>query len=408
MKNLNLVSKIFFAGRILCSPLEALFTLLIFIANAELNASLLQLTIIAIIKPTTSLVAYYVNANFLKHGCRARSYLISLNMLGALPCLLFPFVNNTWFFIASYALFMATRRASYPIWAEVLKINFPLQSISNIVSKGISINYTVIIFIPLILSFWMDLDHAIWKFLFVLLGLFQILYSVILLRLETIFQASEQYEGGYSALIAPIIKSWQLLRKQPEFAKYLMLFFCGGVGIVTLQPMLPIFFKESLNLSYKELTFAFSCCKGVAFLATAPLWAHWVNRVSLYLFNGCINLCSCLFMLALLFSQISVSLVFFAYLIYGVMQAGCELSWNLSGPIFARENESTSHSGLNLALVGVRGCICPLLGQLIFWHSNASVVLIFALGICLFALVYALWLDHSLKSTHTVVKDLST
>jgi hypothetical protein len=46
----------------------------------------------------------------------------------------------------------------------------------------------------------------------------------------------------------------------------------------------------------------------------------------------------------------------YAAYLYGAMQGGSELSWKLSGPIFAKDKHSTPFSSLNLVLVGARGC----------------------------------------------------
>lgn len=79
------------------------------------------------------------------------------------------------------------------------------------------------------------------------------------------------------------------------------------------------------------------------------------------------------------------------------MQAGCELSWNLSGPYFAKESESTFYSSINLAFVGLRGCLCPFIGQLIFIYSNSMTLFICAGLLCLMSGLYALWLNYEHK-----------
>jgi hypothetical protein len=74
-----------------------------------------------------------------------------------------------------------------------------------------------------------------------------------------------------------------------------------------------------------------------------------------------------------------------AYLLYGAMQAGSELSWNLSGPILARNEDSWIYSSVNVASVGIRGCIAPLLGSLLCAHFPSFVVLSLSFILFLFA-----------------------
>jgi hypothetical protein len=67
------------------------------------------------------------------------------------------------------------------------------------------------------------------------------------------------------------------------------------------------------------------------------------------------------------------------------MQAGSELSWNMSGPYFAKDLDSSSYSSLNVLTVGIRGCIAPVIGTLIGSLTNTTVVMSIALLLCVVA-----------------------
>src|SRR4029077_7977956 len=106
-------------------------------------------------------------------------------------------------------------------------------------------------------------------------------------------------------------------------------------------------------------------CKGASFVATSPYWAHWMNKISINLFNCFVCAFAAVFSLFIIESQYVLFSLYAAYLIYGTMQAGSELSWNLSGPIFAESKDSTLYTGVNVAAVGVRGCIAPFLREML-------------------------------------------
>ena len=61
-----------------------------------------------------------------------------------------------------------------------------------------------------------------------------------------------------------LTRGWNLLKENPAFAHYQILFFIGGAGIIGSQSILPFYFKDSLNLSYTQLGIAFSLCKGLS------------------------------------------------------------------------------------------------------------------------------------------------
>jgi hypothetical protein len=79
------------------------------------------------------------------------------------------------------------------------------------------------------------------------------------------------------------------------------------------------------------------------------------------------------------------SWVFFAYIIYGVMQAGSELSWHLSGPVFSGTEDSSPYSSVNVLSAGLRGCVAPCIGALLCSYSNAVIVLMIGGILCLLA-----------------------
>lgn len=152
-----------------------------------------------------------------------------------------------------------------------------------------------------------------------------------------------------------------------------------------MQPALPKFFFDSLHLSYAELAIALSACKGIGFAMTTRYWSSLMNRLNIFRFSAFVTALAALFPLVLLLSKFQVSWLYVSYLIYGVMQAGSELSWHLSGPVFAKKQDSSIFSSVNVATVGIRGCIGPFLGSLLCSHFSAPLVLFICFFLCLMA-----------------------
>ena len=156
----------YLAYRILTAGLEALYTLLIFIVSMQLNATPLQLTLLACAKPVVSLFAFQSTSVVIGKPQRNRFFLWGTSLLASLPCLAFPWVNSVWFYIGAYALFMTTLRASLPVWIEILKTQSKGNPLSATAAKGSAINYFMLIFIPVIIGPWMDYHPEIWRGLF--------------------------------------------------------------------------------------------------------------------------------------------------------------------------------------------------------------------------------------------------
>lgn len=157
-----------------------------------------------------------------------------------------------------------------------------------------------------------------------------------------------------------------------------------------MQPALPRFFIDVLGLSYTELSIALTLCKGVGFALTSQVWANGMQRIDIFRFSSLVTLLGALFPLLLLVAQLHVVWVYLAYLIYGVLQAGSELSWHLSGPIFAKEEDSSQYSSVNVLTVGLRGCAIPQIGAFLCLIASSTSILMLGALSCFVGTVWML------------------
>lgn len=349
-------------------------------------------------KPITSLISFYVSSTLHGRSHLIRPYLILNTIAGVSPCFLFPFVDNPWYYVLAYSIYMITRKAKEPAWIEYLKGHLELPQMSKIISRGTSIAYFIGMFLPPLLSLW--LDDELWKILFLISAILQSLNVINILYLKP--KVSEKIETPnlpyHQKIIDPLRKGYQLLKQNPGFSHYLALFFLGGAGIIAIQPILPKYFDNTLGLSYTQLTLAFSFCKGISYLVSSPIWAKYATKISLYRINALMNILTCFFIGGIMAASFGTEWLYVAYLCYGAMMGGCELSYSLSGPIFSKQGDSAPYSSLNLILVGIRGCICPFLGTLIFTYGGANAVFITAFATCIIGVFYGLWLDIKYRS----------
>jgi hypothetical protein len=405
---------IFIGTKLLSSPLEAMCGLLAFILYKELHASPLQITLLISSKPIVALLSFYGNLIIQNNAKRLKSLIIGSTIISFLPFLLFPLISNVWFFIGAYAIFMMTNRAIIPAWSEILRINLSHQERSKTFSVGSTANYLTNLVVPILISPFIDYYPGIWKPIFLLLAMVHVLNVIVIsfIKIKNLDLASPTEKPPpfsiQSILITPWKNSWFLMKNRQDFRNFQFVFMFGGSGIMLMQPVFPFFFKQTLQFSYTELTLAISFCKGIGFALFSPLWAKKLHQISIHLFNSYVTFLAGLFAVFLIAAAYHSYWAYMAYLIYGIMQAGSELSWNLSGPIFSKEKDSTQFTGVNVALVGFRGCIFPFLGEALFLYSNSLTV--FACGglICLLGCAYSLWNYDYFKKMNEIKSNVST
>jgi hypothetical protein len=377
--------------RILNTPFWALFMMLKFILCKDLKASELQVTAFIVLGPLVSILSVYWSASINKRRDRLLSNVVLANILKYLPFFFFPFIDNPWFFVFAAAVFTMFHRSTVPAWMEILKINLPKNSREQIFAQGTALAFLGDGIFCFLLGWLLDGYHESWRWIFPLTAFISVLSTYFQMRIPITLISHQQVEKVASFKTKawePWKNAWKIMNLRPDFVNFQLGFMVlGGGGLMIMQPALPTFFMGTLDLSYKELAIALTFCKGIGCALTSSTWAKWINKMDIYRFSSIVTIIGCLFPICLAASTFHLVWLYIAYGIYGVMQAGSELSWNMSGPIFSKEEESSAYSSCNVLLVGIRGAIFPVVGGVLVVLFNPSVVILFGGFLCLLATV---------------------
>jgi predicted MFS family arabinose efflux permease len=376
--------------RILNTPFWALYTLLPFIMW-HLQATRWQIACFISLKPIASLFSLYWSAPIKRRRDRLVPNIIWASVLGHLPFLLVPFVQHPWFFVFASAIYMLFYRGVNPAWMELLKINIPEEHRKRVFAYGSALYHVGGALLAIAVGWLLDDFFEAWRWLFPL--------TAVLALGAIIFQATLPIKKQWveeDPLVFPVFsfkeqfqkpwkEAWELMRRRPDFARFQIGFMLGGGGLMLWQPALPQFFLEVLHLNYKELTIAMTLCKSIGYALALPVWTRAMSRIDIFIFSGFVPAIAALFPLGLIAAQWHLLWLYVAYFLYGIMQAGSEMSWNLSGPIFSKHEDSSTYSSVNVMTVGLRGCIAPSLGGILCNLSSATTVLLMGGGFSLLA-----------------------
>lgn len=384
---------------ILNTPFWAIFNMLPFILYKDLHATVIQITAIIILKPATSLFSLYWSGLIERRKDRLLPNLIWARVFSHLPFFLFPFIDNPWYFIASFGLYMMLERGAIPAWMEVLKLNVPEDFRKKTVAYSHSLTFIGAALFPFILGGTMDSYSQSWRWIFPIAALVSLVAIIPKMMIPIASEPAEKASADPVPLASvsevlwkPWRNVWELVHRRKDFMKYQMGFMLGGAGLIIMQPALPVFFVDALHLSYMELAVALTLCKGVGYAVASPAWVRLMNSINIYRFNGWVTLLAVIFPLCLIASQTNLSWLYVGYLLYGVMQAGSALSWNLSGPMFSQEEDSTVYTSVNVLTVGLRGCFVPAIGSLLTYYIHPTGVMLMGGLLCAMSTGY-MWMQ---------------
>jgi len=358
-----------------------------FIIYKDLHATPLQITLVVTLKPLVSLLSIYWGATVDKRPDRLVSNVVWARILCLIPFFFFPLVDNIWFFIASFGFYMMLARGTVPAWMEILNLNIPRDSHAKLFATGAFISHCGNCLFPFAIGWLLDSYFQSWRWLFPLTALVSLCSILLQLRISIALKKSvppvESETPFFQPLIAPWSRAWQLIRQRPDFAKFQWGFMLGGAGMMIAHPALPLFFVDILQLSYTEMSLALQTCKGIGFIVTTPLWGRLFNKTNIFHFSSLPILWTCIFSVCILMAQFHIVWLFIAYFCYGITQSGSELSWNLSGAIFASNEGSAAFSNVNVLTVGIRGCVIPPLGGILCLAIGAPFVIVTGGVLCL-------------------------
>lgn len=374
--------------RLFDAPFWAIFNMLSFILYKDLHATPFQLAMLITLKPLVSIFSSYWSSHVNNRRDRLIPNILSARLLAALPFFFFPWVSNPWFFVASFGFYMMLALGIVPAWMEILKLNLPDKVRENIFSYAQISAYSLGAFLPYLLGGILDEYSQAWRWIFPSAALLALVSSFFQLRItippqKIVSQPPTTNFGHY--LLKPWKNSWNILKEHPDFLKFQTGFMLFGCGLMIMQPVLTIFFVDELKLSYTEMAVALAFFKGVGFLIGSPLWSKWIHRLNINYLCGIVAIIASFFPLGLICAKSFLFLLYLSYFAYGFLQAGNELAWNLSGPIFSKGKDSSAFTTVNVIAIGVRGCFIPFIGSTLSIYFGSVAVMVLGGFICLLA-----------------------
>jgi MFS family permease len=348
-----------FGSSVLSEPLSTLYGFVAFILYKDLHASAFEIALLMTLKPVVTLLSFYWSAG--SRG-RLRANILGAGLLMRLPFLFVPWIDSTWYVIAASVNYMLFYRAGMPAWMEILKRNLPDTHRSRLFSWSSAVGYGEGVLLSLAMGALLDHDPGLWKLLFVGAALFGLVGIAMQSRVPVPETEREPPPNLKELVVRPWRDTIQLMRSRKDFAAFQWGFMICGLALMLIQPALPMFAVDELGINYTQMAGAISIAKGLGFVISSPIWSKWMQRYPIERLSSWVFLMIAMFPILLVLAKWQLWWLYAAHFWYGVGQGGSHLAWSLSGPHFAGKEDSARYSGVNVAMVGLRGAVGPLLG----------------------------------------------
>lgn len=393
MNQSNSCKKSFLLSQMLQEPFVALYSMMAILLTKEIGASAFQISILTMLKPTVAVLSFYAGTSFLKRHCTIKTNLLIALACSTLPFLLSPFVDHAWYFVVAGALYTLFSKAAVPARMELLKINTLDHEREHLFAQCLRWAYGIGVFCALCFGPLLDLCPQSWKLLLSIAACISLFSVIVLSSVPDERQDEKSLNQPPLGVAEHLLHPWKetvaLLKRRPDFLQFQIGFTLAGFALMLVMPAIPKLLSQ-LQISYTELFLSIGVLKGLGFVFSSKIWADRLKTLPIKTITCSVFAGFCLFIALLLFAHIDARSVLIAYAIYGIAQAGSQLLWHLSGPIFAGKEESYHYSSVNVLAIGIRGIVAPPLGGLITELINPTATVAVGLVIGLGAIWYML------------------
>jgi len=202
-----------------------------------------------------------------------------------------------------------------------------------------------------------------------------------------------------------------LLARDRDFRMYEFGFFLYGTAFMMTAAVVPLFFKNTLQASYKQFSFNTVVLVQIMHMVAVPLIARFASKrrvtvvtrvpfLLLILYPALLGLTS---IVARENREAALVVVYAAFGLFGVAMALIHFVWSLGPVAFARGGSPLPYTSTHAALVGVRASVGFPIAFVLMRLFPEEPLPVFGLAMCLFfgAAMVMTVLDRRLKAVAT-------
>lgn len=215
-------------------------------------------------------------------------------------------------------------------------------------------------------------------------------------RIRLRYRPGHPDDNAVPRLTQRFARAWrqasELLRRDRDFRTYEFGFFLYGTAFMMTAAVVPLFFKNTLQASYKDFSLATVVLVQVMHMIAVPLIARFaskrrvtvVTRVPFWLLVFYPALLGVTALVAKHDRDAAIGCVYAAFTLFGVAMALIHFVWSLGPVAFARGGNPLPYTSTHAALVGVRASVGFPIAFVLMRVFPDQPLPIFGLAMCLF------------------------
>jgi len=363
-----------------------------------------QVTLLIFLSSSAFIFSIY-GTELIHRSSNPAKTIIILALISRFFLFIIPLFSSPEYFIFCIAAMSYIDSLIKPSWNTVFKHNYSDSRRSLLYSYSSSLYTIVILIVSTVLGYLLDINYELYKILFPIAGIFDVLSYMSLAKMITMGQNLKMIPPGIPGkslslklmediFVLPVRNTMRIFKENRPFLRFEVFFFMYGMAFMIASPAVPIYLVDVLQLSYSPISIA----KGLVFYTATILFTPLMGR--LHGTGNPTKFCGYLF-LFLLFYPLSMMgvkyipgvisfitpeiMLYFTFFLFGILMSGITMSWNLSTIYYAPHYQEANYQSVHITLTGVRGLFSPFIGYLILRYVSIEATFIVSAIIFLLA-----------------------
>jgi MFS family permease len=357
-----------------------------------------QLTLLAMVWPVSNFISIWWG-QVLEHSKHKARYFLLVAILGRLVLITGLWLVNMNQFLILLTFMFSFSSLLIPATNAIYQENISTHNRGRVFGFTVSLSTLISMLLTYFAGRMLDIHENSVHLILVTCGIAGFISATVL----SLVKFDENYQKPklgkltpHEFAFTPIKRMMEILKTNKEFAKFERNFSAYGMGFIIMQPVLPIYMVQTLQLNYTSNFLAKGILSQLGILLLSPILGKLHDKFHPHKFTalsfGALAMFPALFLVSgMMHTRFgAILLVNIAFAFFGVAMTGVNLSWNMGTIYFAGKGESPMYQSVHVTLTGIRGVVAPLLGLVLLRLFGIFSVFIFAL--C--ALIFASWLSY--------------
>lgn len=359
------------------------------IARKALHAQDWQLMLMTMIWPISNFFSIWWGRVF-ETSCHKSRYFLLAGVVGRLTMVYAIWLTTMNEYLVLLGLLFSANSLLIPAQNSIFQRNINDQRRAKVYGYTISLGMMISVPVTLLAGRLLDVQESSFRWILLGTGLCGFVSCAILAAIriqEPLVKPECERISWRKSALEPIRRTLQLLRENKQFAAFERSFSIYGMGFIMMQPIIPIYMVDKLQLSYTSNFLAKGILSQMGLLLLSPVIGKLHDSMHPFRFISrafaLLMVFPALFVVSTLWageSVVPVVIVFIAYTIFGIAMAAVNISWNMSSIFFAGKEDASMYQSVHVTLTGVRGLVAPVLGYVLLKLFDITAVFVVAAG----------------------------